>query len=59
MSLRRSNVDRLGPPDPVLVRYPGSDADASLVSYIVCINGRVAARYKVGVLTGTDFVRFI
>ena len=47
MSHRRSNVARLGPPDPVLVRYAGSDAAAPLVSYILCINGRVPERYEV------------
>ena len=47
MSLRRSNVTRLGPLDPVFVRYPGSDAAASLVKYIVCLNGRVPERYEV------------
>ena len=47
MSRRRSNVARLGPSYLVLVRYPGSDAAASSVSYIVCINGRVPERYKV------------
>ena len=47
MSCRRSNVARLGPPDPVFVRHPGSDAVASLVKYIVCINGRVPERYEV------------
>ena len=44
MSRRRSNVARLGPPDPVFVRYPGSDAASSSVSYILCINGRVPER---------------
>ena len=52
MSRRRSNVARLGPPDPVLVRYAGSDAAASSVSYIVCINGRVPERYEVWSLNG-------
>ena len=47
MSRRRSNVDRLGPPDPVFVRYPGSNAAASWVKYIFCLNGRVSERYEV------------
>ena len=47
MSRRRSNVARLGTPDPVLVRYVGSDAAAPSVSYIVCINGWVPERYEV------------
>ena len=47
MSRRRSNVARLGPPDPVFVRYPGSDAAASSVKYIVCLNGQVPERYDV------------
>ena len=52
MSRRRSNVARLGPPDPVLVRYPGSDAAASSVKYIVCIYGRLPERYEVWSLNG-------
>ena len=52
MSRRRSNVARLGPLDPVLVHYAVSDASASLVSYIVCINVRVPERYKVWSLNG-------
>ena len=47
MSRRRSNVARLGTPDPVLVRYAGSNAAAHSVIYIVCINGRVPERYEV------------
>ena len=47
MSRRRSNVARLGPPDPLFVRYPGSDAAASLIKYIVCLNGQVPERYEV------------
>ena len=52
MSSRRSNVARLGTPDPALVRYAGSDDAAPLVSYIVCINGRVPERYEVWCLNG-------
>ena len=47
MSCRRSNVARAGSPDPVLVRYAGSNAAAPYVSYIVCLNGQVPERYKV------------
>ena len=47
MSRRRSNVARLGTPDPVLVSYAGSNAAAPFISYIVCINGRVPERYEV------------
>ena len=47
MSCRRSNVARLGPLDPVFVCYPGSNAAASLIKYIVCLNGRVPERYEV------------
>ena len=47
MSRRRSNVARLGPPDPVFVWYPGSDAAASSVKYIVCLYRRVPERYEV------------
>ena len=52
MSRRCSNVARLEPPDPVLVRYADSDATASSVSYIVCINGRLTERYEVWSLNG-------
>ena len=52
MSRRRSNVAGLGNPDPVLVRYAGNDAATPLVSYIVCINGRVPERYEVWCLNG-------
>ena len=47
MSRCRSNVPRLGPLDPVFVRYPGSDTAASSIKYIVCLNGRVPERYEV------------
>ena len=47
MSRGRSNVARLGLPDPVFVCYPGSNADASSNKYIVCLNGRVPERYEV------------
>ena len=52
MSRRCSNVARIGIPDPVLVRYAGSNADAPSVSYIVCINGRVPEIYEVWYLNG-------
>ena len=47
MSRRRSNVSELGIPYPVFVRYPGSNAAASSIKYIVCLNGRVPERYVV------------
>ena len=47
MSHRRSNVARLGTPDPVLVRYAGSNAAAPSVRYMVCLNGRVPEGYEV------------
>ena len=50
MSRGRSNVARLGLPDPVFVCYPGSDAAASSIKYIVCLNGRVPKRYEVSSL---------
>ena len=46
MSRRRSNVAERGLPDPIFVRYTGSDAAASSIAYIVCLNGRVTERYK-------------
>ena len=47
MSRRRSNVSERGLPDPIFVCYPGSDAAASSIAYIVCLNGWVPERYKV------------
>ena len=46
MSQRCFNVAERGPPDPILVRYPGSDATASLLAYIVCLHGRVPEKYE-------------
>ena len=46
MSRHRSNVDRAGSPDTVLVSYSGSYAAAPSVSYIMCLNGRVPERYE-------------
>ena len=46
MSWRRFNVAERGPPDPILVRYPGSDATTSLLAYILCLHGRVPEKYK-------------
>ena len=46
MSWRRFNVAERWPPDPILVRYPGSDAVASLLAYIVCLHGRVPEKYE-------------
>ena len=50
MSCRRSNVAEIGLPDPVFVRYPGRDAAASSINYIVYLNGRVSERYEVWIL---------
>ena len=46
MSRRRFNVAERGPPDPILVRYPGSNAAASSLAYIVCLHGRVPEKYE-------------
>ena len=46
MSRRRFNVAEGGPPDPILVRYPGSDTAASSLAYIVCLHVRVPEKYK-------------
>ena len=54
MSRCRSNVARLGPPDPVFVRYPGSNSVASLIKYIVCLNGWLSERYKVWSLNAQE-----
>ena len=45
MRRRRFNATERGPPDPILVRYPGSDAAASLLAYIVCLHGRMPEKY--------------
>ena len=46
MSQRRFNVAERGLPDTIFFRYPGSDAVASLITYIVCLNSRVPEGYK-------------
>ena len=46
MRRRRSNVDVCGTPYTVLVRYYGSDASVSLVTYIVCLHGWVTEKYE-------------
>ena len=46
MSRRRFNVAECGLPDPIFVCYPGSDATASSLAYIVCLHGRVPEKYK-------------
>ena len=46
MSRRRFNVAESGPPDFILVRYPGSDAAAPSLAYIVCLHGRVPEKYE-------------
>ena len=55
MSCRRSNASRLGLRDPIFVRYPGSYAAASLIKYIVCMNGRVPEKYEVWSLNAQGF----
>ena len=46
MSRRRFNVAEHGLPDPIFIRYPGSDAAASSLAYIVCLHGRVPDKYE-------------
>ena len=46
MSWRRFNVAERGPPDPILVRYPGSDAAVSPLTYIFCLHVRVPEKYE-------------
>ena len=46
MNRHRFNLAKRGPPDPILVRYPGSGAAASLLAYIVCLHGRVPEKYE-------------
>ena len=46
MIRRRFNIAERGPPDPILVRYPGSGAAASLLAYIVCLHGCVPEKYE-------------
>ena len=47
MRRRHFNVAERGLPDPIFVCNPGSDVAASLITYIVCLNGRVPERYEV------------
>ena len=46
MNHHRFIVADRGPPDPILVRYPGSDAATSLLAYILCLHGRVPEKYE-------------
>ena len=46
MSRRRFNVAESGLPDPIFVRYPGSDATASSLAYIFCLHRRVPEKYE-------------
>ena len=46
MNCRRFNFAERGPPDQILVRYPGSGVAASLLAYIVCLHGRVPEKYE-------------
>ena len=59
MSCRRSNVARLGTPDPVLVRYAGSNAAAPPSVTLSVLTGGSLKDTRSGVLTGTEFARFI
>ena len=46
MNCPRFHVANRGPPDPILVHYPGSGAAASSLAYIVCLHGRVPEKYE-------------
>ena len=46
MSRRRFNVAERGLSDPTFVRYPGCDAAASSIAYIVCLHGSVPEKYE-------------
>ena len=59
MSRGRSNVARLGPPDPVLVSYFGSDAAAPPSVTLYVLTGGSLKNTRSGVLTRTEFARFI
>ena len=59
MSRRCSNVTRIGPPDSVLVRYAGSNAATSSVSYISVLIVGSLKDTRSGFLTGTEFARFV
>ena len=50
MSRRHFNVAECGLPDPIFVSYPGSDALASSLAYIVCLHGRVPEKYELWIL---------
>ena len=43
-----------GLPDPIIVQYPGSDSAASLIAYIVCLNGQVPERYELWSLNSQE-----
>ena len=47
MRPRHPIVPFCGPPDPVWVFYSASDNSIDLVSYIVCLHGRVPERYEI------------
>ena len=47
MNCRRFNISECGPPNPILVCYPGSGAAASSLAYIVCLHGRVPEKYEI------------
>ena len=50
MNRQRFNVAECGPPNPILVCYPGSGAAASLLAYIVCLHGRVPEKYELCIM---------
>ena len=46
MRPRHPIVPVRGPPDPVWVFYSGSNFSINMVSYIVCLRGRLPERYE-------------
>ena len=46
MRWRHPNVPVREPPDPVLVHYSGRDVSVALVTFIVCLHGRVPETYE-------------
>ena len=50
MNCRRFNLAERGPPEPILVLYPGSGAVATSLAYIVCLHGRVPEKYELWIL---------
>ena len=50
MNRSRSNIYERGPPDPILVCYPGSGAAASSLAYSLCLHERVPGKYELWIL---------